>query len=318
MNKQITPTTRQFQDMFCTLCQHNSFKALFHGSDLLHGRPGDFWVLECESCGLFSLYPRPNPDQLSEFYPTNYISFPKAIEDEKSFIRRLDRSYGLEKRCREIIHCAGKKGRILDVGCATGIFLNGMSQRGWDCQGVEPSAYAANYARERFRLNIFEGYLEDLDFPGEWFDVITMWDVLEHIPNPDEVLEKVGHLLKRDGWFVLSLPNAESWERYIFKEYWAGWDVPRHFHIFTPGTITKLLNSRGFKVEGIRSFTGRHGVLVLNFQFLMANWKAPTRVKQTLLAMIRSLFARVLTYPYYTLADARNKSSIMTVFARKL
>jgi len=308
----------QIHNAVCDLCHHSHFKALFLGSDRLHGKPGDFWVLECEDCGLYSLYPQPNQDQIAEYYPNTYISFPKAIEDEKSLLRRLDRSYGLEKRCREIIRCAGKRGRILDVGCATGIFLNGMRQRGWICQGVEPSSYAVNYARERFHLEVYEGYLEDVEYPDEWFDAITMWDVLEHVPNQEQVLDKIGRLLKRDGWLVISLPNAESWERFIFQKYWAGWDVPRHFHIFTPKTITRLLESRGFKVEKIKSFTGRHGVLVLNFQFLITEWKVPIWVKRTILTIIRSLFARVLTYPYYMVADACNKSSIMTVFAKKI
>ena len=308
----------QIHNAVCDLCHHSHFKALFLGSDRLHGKPGDFWVLECEDCGLYSLYPQPNQDQIAEYYPNTYISFPKAIEDEKSLLRRLDRSYGLEKRCREIIRCAGKRGRILDVGCATGIFLNGMRQRGWICLGVEPSFYAVNYARERFHLEVYEGYLEDVEYPDEWFDAITMWDVLEHVPNQEQVLDKIGHLLKRDGWLVISLPNAESWERFIFQKYWAGWDVPRHFHIFTPKTITRLLESRGFKVEKIKSFTGRHGVLVLNFQFLITEWKVPIWVKRTILTIIRSLFARVLTYPYYMVADACNKSSIMTVFAKKI
>lgn len=306
------------ENLRCELCHNTHFKEYFRGSDLLHGKPGDFWVLECTDCGLYSIYPRLNPDQLDEYYPTNYISFPKAIEDEKSFYRRLDRSYGLEKRCREIIRRAGEKGRILDVGCATGIFLNGMEKRGWICDGVEPSPYAANYARERFHLKVFKGFLEDAEYPEESFDVITMWDVLEHVPHPDQVVGKIEKLLKRDGWLVLSLPNAESWERYIFQKYWAGWDVPRHFNVFTPKTIAQLLTSKGFKVEEISSFTGRHGVLVLNFQFLMANWKGPAWVKRTLLAMIGSLFARVLTYPYYMVVDICNKSSIMTVFARKI
>ena len=308
----------QIHNAVCDLCHHSHFKALFQGSDRLHGKPGDFWVLECEDCGLYSLYPQPNQDQIAEYYPNTYISFPKAIEDEKSLLRRLDRSYGLEKRCREIIRCAGKRGRILDVGCATGIFLNGMRQRGWICLGVEPSFYAVNYARGRFHLEVYEGYLEDVEYPDEWFDAITMWDVLEHVPNQEQVLDKIGHLLKRDGWLVISLPNAESWERFIFQKYWAGWDVPRHFHIFTPKTITRLLESRGFKVEKIKSFTGRHGVLVLNFQFLITEWKVPIWVKRIILTIIRSLFARVLTYPYYMVADACNKSSIMTVFAKKI
>lgn len=272
----------------------------------------------CLSCGQNYLTPRPGPDELERYYPQDYISYPLAIEDEPSPLRRFDRAYGLHKRCREVIRRAGPSGRILDVGCATGIFLNGMQQRGWQAVGVEPSHYAVEYARSRFGLDVVEGFLEEAHFPGESFDAVSLWDVLEHVPSPADTLAEIARLLKPGGWLVLSLPNPESWERGWFGPYWAGWDVPRHFHLFNRAVLKRYLENAGLWLSEVTSFTGRHGVLVLNVEFCMTDWNAAPETKQQVSRAIRSLPARALTWPFFSVADRLNKSSVMTVFARKL
>lgn len=272
----------------------------------------------CLSCGQIYLTPRPAPDELARYYPQDYILFSQAIEDEPSALRRLDRAYGLHKRCREVIRRAGPSGRILDVGCATGIFLNGMQQRGWQAVGIEPSHFAAEYARKRFGLEVVEGFLEDTNFAAESFDAVSLWDVLEHVYSPAETLAEIARLLKPGGWLVMSLPNPESWERAWFGRYWAGWEVPRHFHLFTRAVLKRYLQDAGLWLSEVSSFTGRHGVLVMNVDFWMTDWSASPERKQQVSRAIRSLPARVLTWPYFSLADRLNKSSIMTVFARKL
>jgi 2-polyprenyl-3-methyl-5-hydroxy-6-metoxy-1,4-benzoquinol methylase len=290
---------------------------LFDGRDRLHGNPERFEVLECNSCGLCAISPRLTPDELSRFYPEDYVSFLRAVEDEKSWLRRWDRETGIRRRCREVIRRAGTSGSILDVGCATGNFLNGMKRRGWTCHGVEPSPQAVKYARERFGLDVLEGLPEQADYPAASFDVITLWDVFEHLPEPGPFLDRSRPWLKKDGWISLTLPNAKAWERALFGKYWAGWDVPRHFNIFTPKTIMRILHEHQFRVSEIFSFTGRHGIMALDVRFMMTDWKIPQQIKDTLLAAVRSLPLRILFHPFYLLAERLNRSSNMTVFARK-
>lgn len=290
---------------------------LFEGRDRLHGQGGNFTIVECASCGLIYLDPRPDSTEIDRYYPEDYISYPKAIEDESSKFRKLDRRYGLYKRCNEVIKRTGKAGRILDVGSATGIFLYGMKQRGWETFGVEPSHHAAEFARKRFNLEVVEGYLEEAHFESGYFDVVTLWDVLEHVPSPRETLKEISRILKPNGWLVLSLPNPNSWERKWFGKHWAGWDVPRHFHIFNQNTLTRYLQTADLKLVEISSFTGRHGVLVLNIQFWLTDLRLPPTVKKWILGVSKSLPARILTYPFYNVADRLNKSSIMAVFAQK-
>ncbi len=301
----------------CNLCGLNVPQPVLAGRDRLHGLPGRYNLVRCENCGLIYLNPRPGPDSIAAYYPEDYLAFYTAIEDEPSWFRRLDRQYAVHKRCSQVIRRAGPAGRLLDVGCATGIFLNGMRQRGWHVEGLEPSPHAAAYARQRFGLEVREQSLEESGFPDEQFDVLTLWDVLEHVPDPAIAIAEAARILRPGGWLVLSLPNPASWERRWFGPYWAGWDVPRHFHIFSQEVLERYLAPAGFSQVEITSFTGRHGVLALSVQFALTEWPAPETWKRTVMRLVRSVPARVLTWPYYAVADRLNRSSIMTVFAQK-
>lgn len=301
----------------CDLCGNKNQKTLFQGGDRFHDQEGVFKIVECTFCGLIYLTPRPESAEIERYYPEDYISYPIAIEDEISFFRRIDRSYGLEKRCRQIIRRVGDTGRLLDIGCATGIFLNGMKQRGWKVSGVEPNHRAADYARNRFNLEIENSYLEEAAYKDDTFDVVTMWDVLEHVPSPTNTLKEISRILKPDGWLVLSLPNPNSWDRKWFKEYWAGWDIPRHFHLFPIQTLENYLNQVGIQTKEIKSFTQQHGMLALSITLWVKETNAPDLLKTGLIKFINSIPARLLTRPFYFLTDRYIRSSTMVVFGQK-
>ncbi len=303
----------------CKRCSSTDFILLHPGRDRLHGITGKFTVDKCKNCGLIAVHPPLSLGQIEKYYPSDYVSYPIAIEDEKSWFRKFDRKVGVNKRCDAILKRVGsKRGRILDIGCATGIFLNRMKQRGWDCYGVEPSDFAADYAQKRFSLDVFHGYLDDSLFEDSFFDVITLWDVMEHTPDPLDTLRTISRILKPDGLLVITTPNANAWERSLFGKYWAGWDVPRHYHVFTINTIKDLLNQASFCIKEIISFTGGHGAFVISLQFVLSNKRLPTWVKKMILVIFRSIPCRMIAYPYFAIAGRLNRSSIMTVFARKI
>lgn len=301
----------------CNFCGADDTELVLESGDRLHGIEGAFRLVRCRQCGLIYLTPRPGPDEMARYYPSDYIAYYRAIEDEPSFLRRLDRRYGLHKRCREVIRRAGGPGRLLDVGCATGVFLDGMRQRGWTVRGVEVNAKATQYARERLGLEVFVGELEEAGYPDASFDVVTLWDVLEHVPDPRRTLGEIARILQSEGLLVLSLPNPDCLEARLFGPYWAGWDVPRHLHIFSLPVLERLLTETGFQIQEISSFTGRYYVLVLSTQLWLAERLASQRLRQLILAVMRSWPARALALPWYALADRWNQSSIMTVFARR-
>ena len=168
---------------FCNVCKADDFIVLFEGPDRLDNLPGLFRLVRCRRCGLIYLNPRPDRNEIHQFYPEDYLAFQKAIDDDRSFLKRLDRRYGLYKRYRSVIEEQPRSGRILDIGCATGLFLAEMKNRGWETLGIDFSKSASDYARKRMGLEIITGDFLEVNLPAHSFDVISLWDVLEHLPT---------------------------------------------------------------------------------------------------------------------------------------
>jgi len=258
-------------------------------------------------------------EELRAFYPyEDYYS--EAIEGESSLLTRLDRFYGNKRIC-DVVISARKGGRLLDVGCGTGIFLDMMRRRGeWEVFGVEINEEAARYARGKLQLDVFAGELGEASFPTAHFDVVTLWHVLEHLHEPRLVLQEIYRILRDDGWLLLSLPNAASYEAQAFGEFWAGLDVPRHLYFFTPTAIRELLRQEGFETVKLRtkSIMGAYRTLTLSLGFVVDEKVASERWKALLNKLINAIPTRLLMAPCLRFLDFINRGSIMTVFARKV
>lgn len=302
----------------CLVCGSNHKKIIFWGNDALEHAEGQFPLVSCVDCGFIYLGERPSSNDIANYYPNHYLSFQKAIEDEPSLIKRLERKNEREKRIRFIKKFYQGPGRILDIGCATGVFLDGMRKVGWDVTGVETSSYAAEYARNTYKLNVHKGVLIEANFTENSFDVVTLWDVLEHVSNPVEVLHEIRRILKPGGIIVIGVPNPNAWERWIYGKSWPGWDIPRHFQLFDKQQLRVVLERCGMEWLTYKSFMGKHGTLVLAIQFWLAREKGMKLIAGPILFFARSLMARVITWPFYTLATFMNKSSYMTVVAKKM
>jgi 2-polyprenyl-3-methyl-5-hydroxy-6-metoxy-1,4-benzoquinol methylase len=299
----------------CPMCGADHGDPLVRTEDLLF--PGDerFQLVSCARCGHIYQNPRPTPEAIGRYYPEDYHPFLIAVEDEPTRLRRMDRAFGLHMRTSAVHRAAGERpGRLLDVGCATGVFLDGMRRLGWQVQGVEPSPYAVRYARERFGLDVFEGLLERAELPAASFDAITMWDVLEHVHEPRPVLAELSRLLRPGGVLVLSLPNPDSLEARLLADHWLGWDLPRHLNLFRPAQLRAHLAEHGMPVERIRSFTAGHAVMVMSLERrLRAAGHGPAIPR-----LLNTLPVRLLSRLYYSgPASWFNLSSIMVVFARR-
>ena len=140
--------------------------------------------------------------------------------------------------------------RALEIGCASGRFLERLRSEGWQVEGIEPSDAAAARARSR-GLDVRTGTLDSTDLSEETFDAVFAWMVLEHVPDPRRTLEVVHRALKGGGWLTLSVPNAGCWEPWVFGRYWYAYDLPRHLHHFSPRRLRQLLHETGFVVERV-------------------------------------------------------------------
>lgn len=299
----------------CLVCGADDAAPFMETRDRLLGLEGRFHLVRCRNCGLIYQNPQLTPAELGRYYPPEYHPFLPAIEDEPSPWQRWDRRRGVDRRCRAVIARAGRRtGKVLDVGCATGIFLDGMRRWGWEAHGVEPNPVASAYARERLGLAVVTSDLTAAGYAAESFDVVTLWDVLEHVPDPRGTLSEVARVLRPGGLLVLSLPSIESVEARLFGRYWAGWDAPRHLALFPRPVLVRLLRETGFDHPQFTAFTGHHGTLVLSLDFWLDEHVYVPKLRAWLGSLARSWPARALTWPYYQVANKLLLSSIMAVF----
>jgi len=300
----------------CNYCGAADTDLVNHGPDLLLNQPGDYRLVRCRQCGLIYQNPQLTLEELGNHYPQEYSPYKKDMRDEKSTIRRLDTQYGLSRRCKLLMKYTLQPGSILDIGCATGLFLNAMQQHGWQSTGVELSPYAAEYARQQFQLKVKTGTVEKANFPDNSFDVVTMWDVLEHVIDPKATLFEIARILKPGGLLALSLPNPTCPEAHIFGSSWVGWDRPRHLHLFTPIVLEKYLNMTGFHLEKIESLGGRLGLTLLSLELVLKARHIPEKKWRPWLRLIYTGPVRIATWPVYRLGELANKTTVMNVFAR--
>ncbi|MBC8473972.1 MAG: class I SAM-dependent methyltransferase [Candidatus Omnitrophica bacterium] len=176
----------------CILCSSNNYVYFI--------KIPEFGVLKCMRCGLIQSQLYGYVHCLKDGYKgINLASY------EKYFKKMREKNY---KRCIKTLRTYfPDKGKILDIGCATGWFLKDMQSEGWNICGIEPSKTMIKYAKDKLGLDIINTDLENLNLPESCFDVVTMWDVLEHIPRPDIQLSKTKKMLKKNGVLIIKVPD---------------------------------------------------------------------------------------------------------------
>jgi SAM-dependent methyltransferase len=233
-------------------------------------------------------------------YPAEYESYAPE-PGGGSWLMGQAVQYGLAKRARFVTtHKQG--GRLLDVGCAAGVFLRAMRAPGaWEVYGVEINAEMAQLARDRYQLDVRSGTLEQAAFPDGFFDVVTMWDVLEHLHDPANSLREVHRILKADGVFVVRVPNLDSHDARLFGRYWAGLDAPRHLFVFNPQTLDALLGSSGFQATAWSCGIGAYTTFLLSLRFWAAAQPRTSRVRDGLILFLYHPVMRLLSAPLFQL-----------------
>jgi SAM-dependent methyltransferase len=237
---------------------------------------GSYTVQRCRRCSLEFLHPQPEIAELSQLYDKGYFC------SEDSQTRGYDLYEAEEANLRKTFrrrlavlsdYLPGQAPRrVLDVGCALGYFLAVAAEGGWEAKGVEISAWAAAEARRRFGLAVQQGGVETADFPPATFDLITMWDVLEHLPNPRNTLLHCHELLKEGGYLALTTPNTGGLLRKLTNRNWVEYKkIPEHLYFFNPSTIRTLLEKSGFLPISIRS-KGKYVNLAFFLKRLAEAW----------------------------------------------
>lgn len=228
----------------CEICGSDKYKVIYSDVyDYNWGVPGIFNIVKCNKCVFVYINPRPDNKEMDRYYPPMYYirSYKGSLDfKELKAVNKIHNS-----RCK-FLKRFKSNGNLLDVGSGDGLFLNSIKDKGWKIHGVEPSKSASDFAKDKLRLEIYNNDLIGANLKENNFNVITMWEVLEHIPNLNENLKEVYKLLKQNGIFVASVPNFNSLQRVIFGKFWCGIDAPRHLYQFTPDTLKKLLLNNNF------------------------------------------------------------------------
>ena len=184
--------------------------------------------------------PRPENKDLGKYYESeNYISHTDKKKGIVSFLYQTVKKYSLQKKVKLIHKLNTGSGKLLDVGDGTGDFLMAAKNTGWEISGVEINESARNLAKKKSVL--LESSINN--FNGQKFDVITMWHVLEHISNYQEVLQTCHSLLKENGTLIIAVPNYKSYDANYYKSHWAAYDVPRHLWHFSRSSLPKILKN---------------------------------------------------------------------------
>jgi 2-polyprenyl-3-methyl-5-hydroxy-6-metoxy-1,4-benzoquinol methylase len=190
----------------------------------------------------------PVPVNLENYYLSeSYISHTDSKKTIFDRIYQLVKNHTLNQKLKLINSFNTEEKTILDVGAGTGDFLKVCKNNNWEINGVEPSEKARNFSIEK-NINLKSDIKE---YQGNQFDVISLWHVLEHIPNLIEYINQLKKLLKPNGVLIIAVPNFKSYDAKHYKEFWAAYDVPRHLWHFSTTSIKKLFSSIEMKVEKI-------------------------------------------------------------------
>ncbi len=302
----------EFENVACNLCGNNDFEIFLDREDLNTYLEGTFRLVRCKHCGLVYQNPRPSSKSWGVIYPEEYDQYINLSDRE--YYRNVAYRYGFQKRLRAIEKFT-KGGNLCDIGCATGDFLREVQLHNhWHAFGIEPSSYASAIAQNA-GLSIHNGTLSDKPFPDIQFDVISMWNVIEHLEDPKKNLQEIYDRLRPGGLLIFTTPNLESFDARFFKKYWIGYELPRHYYIFSKTTLLEYLKVTGFDLLSTQCLYGEHAAAMSSIRFWLRA-KHPNLRKGSEKVLF-SLPFRILMAPFISILNLFEKSSPITIIAQK-
>lgn len=259
----------------CILCGGSSHKLSENDFVDADGvRRQDYVLFVCANCGSGWVVPQPSEKEMGSLYSEGVYKS-SGGKGKRIIGALLDKSH--QSKLNEIYQIAGKHGSLLDVGCGKGRFLYNAVKTGWDAEGQDYSATQASLAEAMAGAKVWVGDLGSLPILSRNYDVVTMWHVLEHMPNPQNAIKMIHSMLAKEGLLVVEVPNFSSLQASMGGNEWFQLDIPRHLWQFTPEGISQLLRTSGFDIITIKTWSselGPFGMLqtLLNTSGLPPQW----------------------------------------------
>ena len=247
-----TPVTEEDRrPVPCVLCGGGQFKPALSCEG--------FSYVKCAGCGLVQINPQPLAADVEKRYRqssgNDYLVY--ELKNEAAFFELQKLALadaGFDRIEQALMERTDRKLAVVDVGCATGALLAFLRDRGWQTTGVEISP-SAEYARNERQLDVRSQTLEDCRFPPESFDLALASHVIEHLNNPETFIRRIGQLLRRGAYFMLTTPNIDGFQARLLGGRWRS-AIFDHLYLFSARTIKAMLKAQGFVIEGIYTWGG--------------------------------------------------------------
>ena len=252
----IDETAERAKIQTCNLCEHHEMQAFC--PENARG------LVQCQNCGLVFVGEQPEAEELYALYGETYfhnddsgeVGYTNYIEDERNIRKTVNKRFDHIERFID-------SGRMIDVGCAMGFFIDEAAKRNWQVEGLDVSDFATRYVRENFGHTAHCGSLMDVDLPENAYDLVTMYDVIEHVPDPKGYVERVSQLMRSGGIFELATPDVGSLPARLTGKRWIGYKLSdEHVYYFSVKTLSRMLDEAGFDVVHVRHI-GKHVTLRL-------------------------------------------------------
>lgn len=243
----------------CPLCGNTRAQDVVEARDTWMSRRKRFRVVRCEVCAHRYTTPRYIREQKHLAFEGDYPFYTRArrAREGREAVDRVAARAPFEGRADRVREHVSQAGRVLDIGCGDGFFLDAMRARGWTVRGTDVESVVVWHARERLGIEATVADLEDDELPEGPFDAITMWGVLQLLYKPQEALERIAPLLAPGGVLAIGVSNIDSAGARVFRGSWRGLGLPRHLSHFTPGSLTRLLEWSGYELSSIHHETPR-------------------------------------------------------------
>lgn len=230
----------------CPLCGEINFVKRVDVTDHFLTKE-QFEILECINCNLLFTNPIPDQTEIFRYYQSeNYDSHKINKTSISGVVYSIVRNFKIRNKYK-LIRKLTTHTTLLDYGCGTGDFIKFLYTKGFLAYGIEPTEAARNFATQNNKVKV--GDLNDLrNLKPKSFGVISLWHVLEHVPNLNETILKLKDILIDDGVMIIAVPNPDSYDALHYGQFWAAYDVPRHLYHFTPIVLKNLLKTAGFEL----------------------------------------------------------------------
>ena len=318
-------------DYRCEICGNRSSSCKYKGRDRFYGVEGLFDIFKCDRCGLLSIFPKPNQEILKLYYPSNYYSYsntdriiPKirSLREKIGFyvlhpINGLNCVlYSRLLKLKDLL--IYKKGfKVLDIGCGDGFYLLAKSQQGCECFGIDIDEPALKrFQKKNSSISTFCGNIWDAGLPDETFDIVNLDNVLEHITEPERLLDEVKRVMTKKGRLRFVVPNSASLTHEIFRSRWMPLDCPRHIHTFSIKNLKSLLTGKGFAICNVRTIEGSFDFLGSMIYLFNDIFKTNYRIMDCVGIWDNELI-KLLFFPYAALVNCLRIGDTVEFIARK-